>query len=132
MNIDLELVADVNVDLAFRALASALTAGGRTHRSGTWRTKPITFHIGRARRHLELLHIGEASKDHLGHALARLAMAVELRERAGRTAAAVPRDLGQEPARMGQEPARMGQEPAQMGLFSSSQSGEQEQVRDRV
>jgi len=108
MNIELELVADVNLDLALRALAATLTVGRGTHRRGTWLTKPIAFHIDRARRHLDLLQVGEASEDHLSRALARLAMALELRERAGRAAVAVPKVVGKE--------------PAQIGLFSASQS----------
>jgi len=112
MNIELELIADVNLDLALHSLAATLMAGRRTHRSGTWRVKPIAYHVGRARRHLELLQAGDGSEDHLSHALARLAMAVELRERADHATAAPLKNAGQE--------------PAQMGLFDCSQYGRQD------
>ena len=72
MNIDLDLVADVNLDRALCALAATLSAGRRTHRSGIWRTKSVEYHIGRARRHLDLILVHETSEDHLSHALAQV------------------------------------------------------------
>jgi hypothetical protein len=116
MNIDLDLVADVNWDRALCALAATLSAGRRTHRNGTWGRKSIEYHIGRARKHLDLMLVGETSEDHLSHALARLATALELRERAGNVARVVPTDT----------PAG----PTQMGLFNGPQPTRQQQIRD--
>jgi hypothetical protein len=101
MNIELDLVADVNLDRALCALAATLCAGRQTHRSGVWRTISADYHIGRARRHLDLLLVRDTSEDHLRHALARLAMALELRERAGNVARVVPTGTPDGPIQMG-------------------------------
>jgi hypothetical protein len=116
MNIDLDLVADVNLDRALCALAATLSAGRQTHRSGMWRTKSVEYHLGRARRHLDLILVRETSEDHLSHALARLAMALELRQRAGNVARVVPTDTPDG--------------PIQMGLFNGPETTRQQQIRD--
>jgi hypothetical protein len=90
INIELEFVSDVNLDQALSILARTLAAGGRTHRAGAWRSKPVQKHLQHARKHLDLLASGYQGEDHLAHAACRLLMALELRARTAQARAARP------------------------------------------
>lgn len=51
--------------------------GTRTHQGQDWRVLPAGFHLARARRHLDLLAVGDVSEPHLAHAACRLLMELE-------------------------------------------------------
>ncbi len=59
--------------------ASAVMASGvKSHGTDNWRKIPADVHRGRAITHLLQHQAGDTSEDHLGHALCRVLMAVEL------------------------------------------------------
>jgi hypothetical protein len=70
---------------ALRIVARILAAGERTHPPNTanhWLKVPSREHANRAITHLDKFLVGaNGCEDDLGHALARLLLAVELRER---------------------------------------------------
>jgi hypothetical protein len=61
---------------ASRVVEAVMERGARTHQ-GDWRTLPAGFHLARARRHLDLLAVGDVSEQHLAHAACRLLMELE-------------------------------------------------------
>jgi hypothetical protein len=65
---------------ALRVIADVMERGRATH-VGDWHDLPATFHLDRARRHLDLLSQGDMSEPHLAHATTRLLMALEISER---------------------------------------------------
>jgi hypothetical protein len=64
---------------ASRIVEAVMERGARTHRGEDWRTLPAGFHLARARRHLDLLAVGDVSEPHLAHAACRLLMELETR-----------------------------------------------------
>ncbi len=66
---------------ALTAIETVLAEGERTHAPGAWLENAPENHARRAARHLAQLEAGDRSEDHLTHALCRLALAVEVRER---------------------------------------------------
>lgn len=58
---------------------AGLTTARGPHPCDDWRERPASFHIDRARRHLELLAAGDACEPRLAHAAAPLLMALECR-----------------------------------------------------
>jgi hypothetical protein len=70
---------------ALRIVARILAAGERTHPSDAanhWLKISTREHVARAMTHLDrFLVCAYADEDHLAHALTRLLLAVELRER---------------------------------------------------
>jgi hypothetical protein len=55
---------------ASRIVEAVMERGARTHRGEDWRTLPAGFHLARARRHLDLLAVGDVS-DAFDHPAAR-------------------------------------------------------------
>src|SRR5690349_12670384 len=80
----------LDIPRALAVVASVLERGRVTH-VGDWRELPASFHIDRARRHLDLLAQGDTSEPHLAHAATRLLMALEISQR---TAQAESRPAG--------------------------------------
>jgi hypothetical protein len=70
---------------ALRIVARILAAGERTHppdATNHWLKISTREHVARAMEHIDKLLLGaNACEDDLGHALTRLLLAVELRER---------------------------------------------------
>jgi hypothetical protein len=66
--------------LALGVIKDVMERGRITH-VGDWRELPASFHIDRARRHLDLLAQGDTSEPHLAHAATRLLMALEISAR---------------------------------------------------
>lgn len=62
---------------ALPAIAAVMERGARTHSREDWRAKPASFHLARARRHLDMLADGDTSEPHLVHAVCRLLMEIE-------------------------------------------------------
>ena len=62
---------------ASRIVEAVMERGARTHQGEDWRALPAGFHLARARRHLDLLAVGDASDPHLAHAACRLLMELE-------------------------------------------------------
>jgi len=62
---------------ASRIVEAVMERGARTHRGEDWRALPAAFHLARARRHLDLLAVGDVSEPHLAHAVCRLLMELE-------------------------------------------------------
>jgi Domain of unknown function (DUF5664) len=62
---------------ALRIVTEVMERGKRTH-SEDWRALPAGFHFARARRHLDLLAIGDVGEPHLAHAACRLLMELEV------------------------------------------------------
>jgi hypothetical protein len=65
---------------ALAAIEAVMERGRLTHPPDDWRSRPAAFHVKRARRHLDLLAMGDDSEPHLAHAATRLLMALTLRE----------------------------------------------------
>jgi hypothetical protein len=68
---------------ALRVLAKILHDGAVAHQDedgSNWRQIPSRIHINHALYHLNELNAKNIDEDHLGHALTRLAMAVETRD----------------------------------------------------
>ena len=66
---------------ALRTLAVVMKEEVRNGREGgNWRMIPCHIHINHALSHLVAVMMGETDKDHLGHALTRLAFAVAVRK----------------------------------------------------
>ncbi len=63
---------------ALAAVAAAMVEGEKNHGSDDWRNRPPSFHIQRARAHLDALDAGDRTEDHLAHAATRLLMVLEL------------------------------------------------------
>ena len=70
---------------ALRVIAEVMQRGRATHTGQDWRNLPASFHLERARRHLDLLSQGDTTEPHLAHAATRLLMSLELLQ--GKTAA---------------------------------------------
>jgi hypothetical protein len=70
---------------ALRIVARILAAGERTHppdAANHWLKISTREHVARAMEHIDRFLVGaHADEDHLAHALTRLLLAVELRER---------------------------------------------------
>jgi hypothetical protein len=62
---------------ALRIVEAVMERGARTHPGEDWRALPAGCHLARARRHLELLAVGDVSEPHLAHAACRLLMELE-------------------------------------------------------
>jgi hypothetical protein len=62
---------------ALDAIERTLAEGEARHR-GAWRRQRVVEHVQHARDHLRAWGRGIPGEDHLGHALTRLAMAVQL------------------------------------------------------
>jgi hypothetical protein len=76
MAVRLPTVIEKLFPAASRIVAAVMERGARTHQ-GDWRTLPAGFHLARARRHLDLLAVGDLSEPHLAHAVCRLLMELE-------------------------------------------------------
>jgi hypothetical protein len=63
--------------IAWRIVAGVMERGARTHQGADWRASSSGFHLARARRHLDLLAVGDMSEPHLAHAACRLLMELE-------------------------------------------------------
>src|SRR5690242_10501285 len=63
---------------ALRIVTEVMDRGARTHQREDWRALPAGFHLARARRHLDLLAIGDVREPHLAHAACRLLMELEV------------------------------------------------------
>lgn len=69
---------------AIRAASRVFEAAERTHRPGSqkhWQSLTVREHLAHAARHAEQAILGMGDEDHLVHALCRLMLCVELRER---------------------------------------------------
>jgi hypothetical protein len=73
----LPTVIEKLLPVAWRIVAAVMERGGRTHDGEDWRAAPAGFHLARARRHLDLLAVGDVSEPHLAHAACRLLMELE-------------------------------------------------------
>jgi hypothetical protein len=73
------------INRALTVMAAVLGLGRLKYPDNSGFRQPASFHIGRARQHLEALADGDGNgEDHLAHAAARLLMAVQARELAER------------------------------------------------
>ena len=68
---------------ALAVVRDVMREGARTHPANDWTQREVSHHVRRAQLHLSMWRNGDPAscEDHLSHALARLLMAVELRER---------------------------------------------------
>ncbi len=62
---------------ALAAIADVLACGREKHPDDDGFQQPASYHVDRARKHLEALERGDRSEPHLEHAAARLLMALE-------------------------------------------------------
>ena len=74
--------------LAMRFITCVLIDGAATHPGDPWRYQTSSYHLRKAVKHLILWRLGARGENHRDHALARLAMAVEIDERETRARAA--------------------------------------------
>lgn len=78
---------DLIPPVAMFELAKIMEYGARRYAPNNWRKIPIDDHVNHGLSHLFAYLAGDRQDDHLGHALARMAMAVEI-ERTGQEKAA--------------------------------------------
>jgi hypothetical protein len=81
-------MSDIDFRLALRGVRRTLAEGARTHPPHApdyWLKLGSRTHVIKAAVHLEKWLLGLSDEDHLAHALVRLSMALELRERNGST-----------------------------------------------
>jgi len=64
---------------AVQVLQDVMEHGERKGKTG-WRKLPVSHHLERAKRHIELYFAGDRSEPHLRHAFCRLMMAVMIDE----------------------------------------------------
>lgn len=64
--------------LALARVEAVLQEGERRYPDDKWRRQPVRLHLWRTLRHLLLWLVGNQSEDHLGHAVTRFLMALEL------------------------------------------------------
>jgi hypothetical protein len=69
---------DLIPPVAMFELAKIMEYGARRYAPNNWRKIPIDDHVNHALSHLFAYLAGDRQDDHLGHALARMAMAVEM------------------------------------------------------
>jgi hypothetical protein len=69
---------DLIPPVAMFELAKIMEHGARRYAPNNWRKIPIDDHVNHALSHLFAYLAGDRQDDHLGHALARMAMAVEM------------------------------------------------------
>jgi hypothetical protein len=77
MAVRLPTVIEKLFPVAARIVGAVMERGARTHQGEDWRALPAGFHLARARRHLDLLAVGDVSEPHLAHAACRLLMELE-------------------------------------------------------
>jgi hypothetical protein len=79
---------DLIPPVAMFELAKIMEYGARRYAPNNWRKIPIDDHVNHALSHLFAYLAGDRQDDHLGHALARMAMAVEMQNTLGQDKAA--------------------------------------------
>jgi hypothetical protein len=65
---------------ALEVIAGVMRNGVAPHPDNEWLRWPADYHLPRAEQHLQRLHDGSQTEDHLAHAATRLLMALALRE----------------------------------------------------